>query len=384
MKKVLMVATVPYMIGQFNMNNIGILQELQYEVHIACNFKDRSSWTEKEVSEFIAALKERNIVYHQIDFSRSPFNIQKDIVSYKELKKLVKSEKYEFMHCHTPVGGVIGRLVAHEAGIKVIYTAHGFHFYNGAPKKNWLLFYPVEKMCSRWTDVLITINKEDYVRAKNKFYAKKTIYVPGVGIDTQKFNSGLINSDEKRNELGLKPDEYMFLSVGELSKRKNHEVVIRALSKIKNQNYKYFIVGNGNLKEHLMDIIKELGLLEKVFLLGYRTDVSELCQAADVFVFPSHQEGLPVALMEAIACKTFVVCSSIRGNKDLVLDEKNLFNENEELELIKCLDEKMEGKSRKDFLSDNRKCIDSNYEHLKQFDLTAVENQMRQLYEEYI
>jgi glycosyltransferase involved in cell wall biosynthesis len=322
MKKVLMVATVPYMIGQFNMSNIGILQELQYEVHIACNFRDRSSWTEKEVSEFIDVLKERNIVYHQIDFSRSPFNIQKDIVSYKELKKLVKSEKYEFMHCHTPVGGVIGRLVAHEIGIKAIYTAHGFHFYNGAPKKNWMIYYPIEKFLSKWTEVLITINKEDYNRAKEKFYAKRTVYIPGVGVDIKKFSREMSDEEKRRKKasLGLPKDAYVILSVGELNNNKNHLSVIRAISEIEERKNMYYLVaGAGDLREVLENTAKELKV--NLLLLGFRTDVAELYHIADLFIHPSKREGMPVAVMEAVASKCLVLGTKIRGTKDLISDK---------------------------------------------------------------
>ena len=269
-----------------------------------------------------------------------------------------------------------------KKGTKVIYTAHGFHFYDGAPKKNWLMFYPVEKECSRLTDVLITINKEDYNRAKKSFHAKETMYVPGVGVDTDKFSSGLIDIALKRNELGVEKNQYMFLSVGELSKRENHEVVIKALSKIDTVDYKYFIVGKGELEKYLEDLVKALGLENKVYLLGYRTDVSELCQAADLFIFPSHQEGLPVALMEAIACKTNVICSNIRGNVDLVLDDAYLFDEHNVNAVVDCINALVDSKKREIFLEDSKEMVLKNYNHLKKFDLLAVREAMRKIYSE--
>ena len=170
MKKVLMLATVPSMIGQFNMNNIQILQELDYEVHVACDFKDRSVWTDERVEKFIVQLEEQNVKKIQVDFSRSPLKLWKHKKSYAQLKKLFEDNEYAFIHCHTPIASVICRLVSHKMKVKCIYTAHGFHFFKGAPLKNWVIYYPIEKFLSRWTDIIITINKEDYQRAKEKFY----------------------------------------------------------------------------------------------------------------------------------------------------------------------------------------------------------------------
>ena len=208
------------------------------------------------------------------------------------------------------------------------------------------------------------------------------MYVPGVGVDTDKFSSGLIDIALKRNELGVEKNQYMFLSVGELSKRENHEVVIKALSKIDTVDYKYFIVGKGELEKYLEDLVKALGLENKVYLLGYRTDVSELCQAADLFIFPSHQEGLPVALMEAIACKTNVICSNIRGNVDLVLDDAYLFDEHNVNAVVDCINALVDSKKREIFLEDSKEMVLKNYNHLKKFDLLAVREAMRKIYSE--
>lgn len=187
MKKVLIVATVPSMIGQFNMSNIKILQNMQYKVEVACNFKDKTVWDERRISELKEILNLKRVQFYQIDFIRNAFDIPRHFKAYKQLKKLVHRKKYEIIHCHTPIAAMIARIVAHQEKIKIIYTAHGFHFFKGAPIKNWFLYYPVEKFLSQWTDCLITINKEDYHRAKRKFYAKRTEYIPGVGVNTKNF-----------------------------------------------------------------------------------------------------------------------------------------------------------------------------------------------------
>ena len=184
---------------------------------------------------------------------------------------MCKKNGYTLMHCHSPIGSVVARIAACNArkkGMKVIYTAHGFHFYKGAPKKNWLVFYPIEKMCSKLTDVLITINQEDYIFAKKHMKAKKIEYIPGVGIDIKKFNNGEFDRAAKRKELGLDADDIMLLSVGELNQNKNHEVIIKAIGALENQNIHYFIAGKGDKEELLKKLAEQKNV--KLHLLGRR------------------------------------------------------------------------------------------------------------------
>jgi glycosyltransferase EpsD len=219
------------------------------------------------------------------------------------------------------MGGVLTRLAVRNCfkkNTKIIYTAHGFHFYKGASFKNWLFYYPVERFLARYTDVLITINKEDYQRAKNSFKAVSVEYIPGVGVDTDKFCKIEIDSKIKRKELELPEDAFVALSVGEINRNKNHETVIKSLAKLNNINIHYIICGQGLLEKHLYELIVKLGLEKQVHLLGYRKDIAEICKVSDVFVFPSFREGLSVSLMEAMATGLPVVCSNIRGNTDLI------------------------------------------------------------------
>ena len=229
--------------------------------------------------------------------------------------------QYLFCHCHSPIGGAIARIAGHATKTKIIYTAHGFHFYKGASVLNWAIYYPIELLLSYWTNCLITINKEDYYRAKHKFHAKKTVYIPGVGIDSNRFQNLGISRGQKRQELGLSKEDIFILSVGELNKNKNHEVVVRALAGLKGQNIVYMIAGEGNQKEHLNTLAEENGV--SLRLLGFREDICSLLEAADVFAFPSKREGLSVSVMEAMFMKKPVIASKIRGNTDLIKDGEN-------------------------------------------------------------
>lgn len=306
-KKVLIIANVCGFFETFEQRNIRLLKKLGYEVHCAANFKnDRHK------------LDDLHIVKHHIEIERSPFKLN-NYFAYRELKEVMEEEKFDLVHCHTPMGGFLGRVVAKQTQTHpVIYTAHGFHFFKGAPLINWLLYYPIEKICSRFTDVIITINSEDYNRAKRKMHSKRVEYIPGVGIDVEKIRSIRINRTEKRKELGLTDQDIMLFSVGELNKNKNHEVIIRAMAEIKDPQIQYFIAGLGPLKDSLIDLSKKLNVEKQVHLLGYRDDIIELDKCADVFCFPSKREGLSVALMEAMACGVPIICSRIRGNIDLI------------------------------------------------------------------
>lgn len=321
-KKALMTASVASMIDLFNMDNIHILQELGYEVHVAANFEFGSITSQERVDEFRRQLEREGIVSYHVPIPRSIGDVRHIAASYRQMKRLIQKEQYKIIHTQSPIGGAVARLAAKKSrkdGYKVIYTAHGFHFYDGAPKKNWLLFYPVEKYLSRYTDVLITINQEDYGRAKT-FHAKRVFHMPGIGIDVEKFARQRADREVVRQRFGVLPEDYLLVSVGQLSVRKNQETAIRALGHIPDSHVKYLLAGFGEREETDRALARTLHLEQRVIFAGYQSDMGKLLHAADCFVFPSIQEGLPVALMEAMAAGLPVVCSRIRGNTDLVAD----------------------------------------------------------------
>lgn len=308
MKKILIVSTVSRQFYLFEQGNIEVLKSLGYEVHAAANFSDANE-----------RLNSLDIIRHHFDIERSPFSL-KNIKAYRQLKRLMKSEKFDAVHCHSPMGGVLARLAAKSVGIKnVVYTAHGFHFYKGSPLINWVLYYPVEKWLSGYTDVLITINKEDYQRGKT-FNARKAVYVPGIGVNEDEYRNCVVDRYKKRKELGLPVDAYLILSVGELNKNKNHEVIIKALKTLNKDNVIYIVCGQGDREKYLKDMARKLGVSGNVKFLGFRNDLPEIYKTADLFAFPSFREGLSVSLMEAMASGLPVVCSDIRGNNDLIED----------------------------------------------------------------
>ena len=372
MKKVLFVATVVKThIMEFHIPYLKMFKEEGWETAVAA----RNDY--ENPADCVIPYCD---IYYNIPFERNPLK-PGNLKAYKELKHIIDEGEYDIIHCHTPVGAMLTRLAAKQTrkqGTKVFYTAHGFHFYKGAPAINWILYYPVEKWLSRYTDVLITINKEDYERAKT-FKAGKVCYVPGVGIDLKKFNAGYVNKEQKRKEIGVSADDFVLLSVGELIPRKNHEVVIRALSVLKQldklNHIEYVICGRGAYEADLRKLAEGLDVADHVHFLGYRNDISEICNCADLFVFMSHQEGLPVALMEAMACGLPAVCSNIRGNTDLIEDGvTGLLANNTPEEVAQSI-----SKMKSDTALRNR-VASAALQKIKQFDLSSVEDEMSKIY----
>ena len=318
--KILFVATVRSHIGQFHMPFIRELKASGVEVHAA--FKDNSA--DKPGLDLSAIDKT-----FEVPFERQPLR-PNNIKAYRELKKIIDGNGYDAVHCHTPMGAVITRLAAKSArkkGTKVIYTAHGFHFFKGASIKNWMLFYPVEKYLSKYTDCLITINSEDCELAhKKKFRAGKIYKVHGVGVELDKFKA--VDADEKarlRAEYGYDGDTFIMIYPADLSVRKNQPMLFDALQKIaeKNKNVKLLLPGQPIRLEEYKRMVSERGIADNVEFLGYRRDINNLVGLSDLSVASSFQEGLPINIIEAMAMGNAIVATDVRGNNDAVEDGVN-------------------------------------------------------------
>ena len=316
-KKVLFVATVvkTHMM-QFHVPYLKMFQDMGWETSVASrnDYEDPADCKIPYCDH-----------YYDIPFERMPWK-PRNLQAYRMLKKIIDEGNFDIVHCHTPVGAMLARLAAVDArkkGTKVIYTAHGFHFFKGAPLINWLAFYPAEWLLAPITDVLITINKEDHAFASRKLHAKRLEYVPGVGIKTEKFRKPL-DVAEKRRALGFGDQDFLILTVAEMTPNKNHITVLKALESLKGQeefrNIHYLICGRGEMWESLEQSAREMGISDHVHFLGYRTDAPELYRCSDMFAFVSFREGLSVALMEAMSSGMSIVCTRIRGNVDLIED----------------------------------------------------------------
>lgn len=320
MKKILIVATVQSHVAQFHQYIINMLKDEGYEVHVAA--KDNLSVK--------GGLKLYNVdKLFDIPFERSPFKKQ-NVKAYKELKKVIIENDYDLIQCNTPVGGILTRLAARterKKGCKVLYMAHGFHFYKGASIKNWITYYPIEKLFARFTDTLITINNEDFALAKRKFKCQ-TAHIHGIGVSRDKY---YIHSDAEKSELrkayGLSDDYFVIVCVGELNKNKDQTTLIKAINNIKNEcvGIKLLLAGNGPYDEALKALVKELKLDNYISFLGYTRNLPSIVPFCDLLVSCSHREGLPLNIIEAMISGIPVVASKNRGHNELVIDGKNGF-----------------------------------------------------------
>lgn len=430
MRKALLVTRVSGFVPQHEMNNVRILQEMGFEVHYATDLhnvvygKDNSR------------LEGSGIITHQIDFCRSPFS-HKVKLAQRQLEKLMLEESFDLIHCHMPMSAVVTRRAAwrvrRQTGkqVPVLYTAHGFHFCRGVSWKNWL-YYPIERHYARYTDRLILINEEDYRRGTTFPIRGKVVKINGVGIrlDTIKpyekqawkvgaWSRGSVGQPEDgqecrkvnmpedgmniRQQFSLPEDCAVLVSVGELSPSKNHLVAIEAMDKLRDLNIAYVICGTGRMEEKLKRRVQELHLEERVCFAGYVAQIPALLQQSDCFFFPSGREGLPVAVMEAMAVGLPVIAANIRGVHDLIEDTKggyliDGFSPADYADKVRELFALPDyGKPGKVKLQTGEKviCIEEyelrreqmgvwNRERIREFSLEVVERQMRQIYSEVV
>lgn len=326
MKRALMYASVASMIQQFNMENIHMLLSKGYEVDVACNMEQGNTITGEKIAQMKAELEKAGVRVFHVPVPRKLSDVTGIIRSFFGTVRLMNEGKYTLVHCHSPIGGLICRLANRFSRCykqtRMIYTAHGFHFFKGNhPLKN-LIFRTVEAFSARYTDTLITINQEDYAAAKS-FRLKsggRVEYVPGIGINLDRIASFTQKREELCRSLGIPENSLLLLSVGELNDNKNHAAVVEVLGQLP-ANCHYLICGQGINGEMLENMARDLGCGEQLHILGYRDDVLSVMKSCDVFVFPSKREGLSVALMEAMACGLPCFASDIRGNCDLITDE---------------------------------------------------------------
>lgn len=318
-KKVLIVATITRHIVSFHLPFIKRLKNEGYEVHVVSNNSEFNYSDLPYIDKMI-----------EVPFDRNPFS-KLNIKSYFILKKIISEENYDIIHTHTPVSSVISRIALKHSRkeARMVYTSHGFHFYEGSPSIHWLIYYNLEKYLSKFTNVLITINKEDYkVASEFKNTSNKILLTNGVGIDFNKFKAGSLSEKERlRVENNLNKEDFILFYAAELNDNKNHIFLIENLYDIfkRNSRVKLILAGSGPNKKKLISIVNNLKIQENVIFLGQRRDVHDLLKMADLLVSSSKREGLPTNIIEGLATGIPCVVSNCRGNRDLIKDGVNGF-----------------------------------------------------------
>lgn len=315
MKKVLYVTTVSSTINGFLVPHIKMLIRNGYEVDCAC-FINKAICKE---------LCQERVKVFNISFNRNPLH-KGNIKAFKDLLKIQEQYNYDIIHVHTPIASIYGRLLKLKfKNLKTIYTAHGYHFLKGGAKFGWLIYYPIEKIMAKLTDVTININSEDYEITKKRLKPKNCYLVDGVGIDLKRYKPVSEKSKkEKRRELGLEYDDFIIIMIAELNKNKNQMQLIKAIEILKNKypKIKALFVGEGKNSEELKLEVNKRGLKNNAIFLGYRTDINELINISDIGALLSFREGLPRNIMELMANGKKIIATNIRGNRDLICGDE--------------------------------------------------------------
>lgn len=371
MKKVLFVATVNRHIIGCHLPYLKWFKEQGYEVDVASRGTEKIDYCDK---------------HFDLPFERFPLKIS-NIKAYKELKKIINDNHYDIIHCHTPVGGVLARLAARKErkkGTKVLYTAHGFHFYKGAPILNWLIYYPIEKIMAHYTDCLITIVNEDYEFAKKHLKAKEIRHINGIGMNTERFSKKITEEQKSnlRKQLGIKEKDIVFSYVAELNKNKNQILLIKTIEKLKEKipNIKLLLVGDGICMKKYQNEVKKRNLKNNVIFLGKREDVPEILSITDIYVASSKREGLPLNIMEAMYMEIPVVATNNRGHKELIENDKTgiLLKRNVIGEMLEKVEELIQNDKKIEYLKKSANL------KVEKYILKNVLRKMQKVYIKYI
>ena len=367
MKKVLYVTTVSRTINAFLIPHINMLLDNGYEVHCACSI-------DKPVDK---ELQRRGVKIFEVPFSRNPLGIG-NIKAFIKLEELQRINDYDIVHVHTPIAAIYGRLLKlNFPSLRIIYTAHGYHFLKGGSKLGWIIYYPIEKIMAKFTDVTININKEDYEITKEKLKPKKCYLLNGVGLDLDKYKKlSSKEIQEKRKEFGLKDKDFVVLMVAEINKNKNHIQLINAMDILKDKypNIKVLCIGDGRLKESLEKQIILRNLQNNIFMLGYRLDVNKLINISDIGILLSRREGLPRNIMEFMACGRKVIATDIRGCRDLICDETIGT-------LVNVDDYESTAKAIEKYYILNDKSFEVS-EEIRKYDIESINSELLKIYED--
>lgn len=362
------------------------------DIHLATFHKPYLKWlSDQNIIVDIAIENRGNEVlegvsdFFYIIFPRSLFNKQL-FQSYRTLKNIIDKGNYDLVHCHTPIPSLLTRLAARNArkkGVKVLYTAHGFHFYKGGPLLRWLTYYPAEYLLSYFTDGIITINHEDFNYINGKMLHKDSFYIKGIGVDAERFKPfSDLEKREKRNELGIQGEAFVLLYVGEFIPRKNHEFIIRALPKLVKSipEIKVVFAGKGILLDKMKALAIELNVSSYIQFLGFRNDIPALSGMTDIGISASKHEGLGLGLAEEMMCEKPIVASYDRGHKEMIVHGETgfMFPQGNEDEFVNYIEKLYNEKELRKVIGEKA------FIKAKEFEITNSLYSMERIYKHYL
>ena len=352
---------------QFFTEHIKFWHENGYHIDLVCS---PVGGKVNNLVEFFSEIKNGSI--KTVALNRSPFKVS-NLKGFLQLRKIAQKEHYDIVVTNEPVMGVLTRLAfADKRETKVIYIAHGFHFYKGGPKLSGSIYKIIESFTAHFTDILVTINKEDFEAAK-KFKLRKNgmvHHIPGIGVNTSRFYKS--SDDERaviRKEFGLSEGDFAVAVVGELNDNKNQDVIIKAIASLKDEcpGLKALFMGTGEKADCLMKLCNQVNADDRIQFLGYRSDVDRILSACDLGISASIREGLGLNLIEEMASGLPIVASENRGHKDVVTEDCGI--------LVQPTSVDEFAKAILTYYKSSEKCeaaSKNNLERCKQFDVEVV------------
>lgn len=373
MKRALLLAPMGSVHRRFNQANIAALQSLGLQVELCANFENGNG-PEIHNQSFVEECGIRGVKTHSIPFARH--SLTGSLKCLSQLKELLSREQYDLVHTHTETGGLLLKLAHSEKGkSKFVFTPHGMSFWKGSSLKSQLVYRPLERWICSAMDMNLGMNMEE-VENLEQWNKRTAHYVHGVGLNVARMQNPSRSREQMREEFGLTESDKFIVSIGELDDNKNHITVIKALATLGRKDFKYVVCGVGPNKDMLLAEAECTGLKENVILAGYRSDIPDVLNAADIFVFPSFHEGMPVSALEAMACSLPVVCSAIRGNVDVVKDGDNgyLFKPSDVDTLSRQIALLMDNEALRQQMGAKNKEI------VREFSLEAVTEELKAIY----
>lgn len=326
LKKILQVCAIDRSVESLLFPLIEKLMGEGYEVHTACSDTGRFD-----------VLTAKGLTLRSIPIKRKIDPIS-NLVTIGALYRLMKREKYDVVHVHTPIAAVLGRVAARLAGVPhVIYTAHGYFFHEGMSKSTYQMYYTLEKWFARhMTDYLLLQSREDYelsVQDSFSSQAERILHI-GNGVDlTERFHPRHVTREKVqsiKSSLGLRDDHVVITYVGRMVSEKGIFELLEAFRKLAGEfpSLRLLLVGDVSSSERDQrgqNFVELCRQHPQIIMAGFRTDIPELMAASDIFVLPSHREGLPRSIIEAMAMAKPIVATNIRGCREEVRDGVNGF-----------------------------------------------------------
>ncbi len=320
MKRILVLSDTASLQDLNNRSNLNLLLEMNCEIHVGCNFTHGNTTSSERVDAFANELRDADITCLQLSFQKlkNHFANQKNVE--KELDRIFRAFEYDLVHCLTLSSLWCAGPIAKKYHIPVMCTSYGLPVYEGVSLITRLKLAPKMKKASKYAEVFVCCNYEDYSFAKSNFKSKHVFRIPGIGLDPYRFRAPTVSRHRMRDFMEIPQNAVTLITVGALTKQKNHAVILKALARLRMLEIHYVICGGGDNADYLYKLTQNLNLNDRVHFTKHRDDIVNMLHACDIFCLPSKAEGIGIAALEAMEAGLPLITSNVQGLKDIMED----------------------------------------------------------------